>query len=73
MDQAVNLVINNGPTEMLWDSIAPRKEKENGNTVSEDFITIWHVDSDEGDDIDDTGIPCNGRDGDLGDKRKWNN
>ena len=50
--------------------MAPTITEKNENTVSEDFITIRLVDSDEGDDIDDIGIPCNVRDNDVGDKKK---
>ena len=64
MDLARNLVPDNSPPEMVWDTIAPTIE-ENGSTVSEDFITIRHVDSDEDDGINDISIPCNVRDDDV--------
>ena len=73
IDLAINLVADNGPPEIVWDSMAPTIEEEKGSTVYEDFITTRHVDSDEGDDIDDIDIPCNLRDNDVGDKRKRNN
>ena len=48
MDLAINVVADNSPPEMVWDSTAPRIEEGNGNTSY-----IRYVDSDEGDDIDD--------------------
>ena len=34
MDLAINLAAYNSPPEMVWDSVAPTIEEENGNTVT---------------------------------------
>ena len=49
MDAAINDLVDNGPPQIVWDSIAPTIEENNSNTTEDDVI-IHNIDSEEGED-----------------------
>ena len=50
MDAAINYLVDNGPPQIVWDSIAPAVEENNTNTTEDDVLIIHNIDSEEDDD-----------------------
>ena len=47
MDAAIYDIVDNGPPQIIWDSIAPTIEENKTNTTDDDVVIICNIDSEE--------------------------
>ena len=50
LDAAINDIADNGPPEIVWDSIAPTIELDNVEAADDDTVTIRHIDREDEED-----------------------
>ena len=50
LDAAINDIADNGPPEIVWDSIAPTIEQDNVEATDDDTVTIRHIDREDEED-----------------------
>ena len=74
LDAAIDNMAENGPPEILWDSIAPGTEQENAAAADDDTVMIRNIDDDDNEinDLDVAGPSARNTSNDSTDSRKDN-